>query len=74
MEWKGQAKGITVLDDYAHHPTEIRATIQALETVSEPPDCVFQPHLYSRTLNFLHEFGGIHGDRSPYSGGYLSSP
>jgi UDP-N-acetylmuramate--alanine ligase len=34
MEWKGQAKGITVLDDYAHHPTEIRAPSRHFETVS----------------------------------------
>jgi UDP-N-acetylmuramate--alanine ligase len=54
---RGQANGITVVDDYGHHPTEIRATIAAAR------DCgfrhvhvVFQPHRYSRTQDLLEEF------------------
>lgn len=58
FEKKGEAGGITVLDDYAHHPTEIRATLDAAH--QGYPDrrvvAVFQPHLYSRTQNFMDEF------------------
>jgi UDP-N-acetylmuramate--alanine ligase len=55
----GEAQGITVVDDYAHHPTEVTAT---LEAASEGwPDrrivAVFQPHLYSRTRDFQEAFG-----------------
>ncbi|MFB6272271.1 MAG: UDP-N-acetylmuramate--L-alanine ligase, partial [Salinibacter sp.] len=58
FEKKGEAGGITVLDDYAHHPTEIEATLDAAH--QGYPDrrvvAVFQPHLYSRTQNFMDEF------------------
>ena len=51
-------KGITIIDDYAHHPNEIKATIQAARTFSfRRVIVVFQPHLYSRTKNFMVEFG-----------------
>jgi UDP-N-acetylmuramate--alanine ligase len=54
----GEAGGILVVDDYAHHPTEIRATLQT--AARSWPDrrivAVFQPHLYSRTRDFLDEF------------------
>lgn len=54
----GEVSGITVLDDYAHHPTEIRATLDAAHQGF--PDrrivAVFQPHLYSRTRDFMDEF------------------
>jgi UDP-N-acetylmuramate--alanine ligase len=55
----GEAQGVVVVDDYAHHPTEVTAT---LEAASEGwPDrrivAVFQPHLYSRTRDFQEEFG-----------------
>jgi UDP-N-acetylmuramate--alanine ligase len=50
--------GVTVLDDYAHHPTEIEATLDAAHQGF--PDrrvvAVFQPHMYSRTQNFMDEF------------------
>ena len=55
---RGRAKGITVVDDYAHHPTEVRATLSAARP--GPWDrivAVFQPHRYSRTLAFHAEFG-----------------
>jgi UDP-N-acetylmuramate--alanine ligase len=55
----GQARGITVVDDYAHHPTEIEATLSAARA-SYPAQriiAVFQPHLYSRTRDFAAEFG-----------------
>ena len=55
----GQAAGITLVDDYAHHPTEIAATIAAARDAY--PGCAivaaFQPHLYSRTRDFAREFG-----------------
>lgn len=58
MEHKGSVRGIAVLDDYAHHPTEIRATVQALRDRYDTRLIgIFQPHLYSRTLKFLEEFG-----------------
>ncbi|MFB3784951.1 MAG: UDP-N-acetylmuramate--L-alanine ligase [bacterium] len=58
LERTGEAGGVTVIDDYAHHPTEIQATIQAL--LDRRPRRligIFQPHLYSRTLKLLEEFG-----------------
>ncbi len=58
MEYKGSARGITILDDYAHHPTEIRSTIQALrDRYAQRIIGIFQPHLYSRTLKLIEEFG-----------------
>lgn len=53
----GEAKGITVVDDYAHHPTEIRATIEAARYFTKGRVIVvFQPHLFSRTRDFLPDF------------------
>ncbi len=58
FEVKGQAAGITVVDDYAHHPTEIRATLQAarLRYPGQSIWAVFQPHTYSRTAVLLDGF------------------
>ena len=55
---KGQFGGITVLDDYAHHPTEIRASLGAIRESYQPRRlwCVFQPHQYSRTRFLLDDF------------------
>jgi UDP-N-acetylmuramate--alanine ligase len=55
---KAQLKGITVLDDYAHHPTEIRASLAAIKERFKPNRfwCVFQPHQYSRTRFLLNDF------------------
>jgi len=52
------ASGAVVYDDYAHHPTEVRATIEAARTLA-PARVVacFQPHLYSRTRQMAREFG-----------------
>ncbi|MGC8759478.1 MAG: UDP-N-acetylmuramate--L-alanine ligase [Bryobacteraceae bacterium] len=61
MEWKGSAAGVEVIDDYGHHPAEIRATLAALR-LRAPRRLVvlFQPHRYSRTRllwdEFLHAF------------------
>jgi UDP-N-acetylmuramate--alanine ligase len=57
-EKKGEAKGITVYDDYAHHPTECRATLAGAKAGwRRRVVCVFQPHLYSRTRDFYEDFG-----------------
>ena len=50
--------GITVVDDYAHHPTEIRASLQAIRQRFSPERilCIFQPHQYSRTRFLLDDF------------------
>jgi UDP-N-acetylmuramate--alanine ligase len=61
LEWKGKNRhGIDVYDDYGHHPTEIRATLQALrEKVHERRIvAVFQPHRYSRVRDLFEEFPG----------------
>jgi UDP-N-acetylmuramate--alanine ligase len=62
FELVGTADGVRVFDDYAHHPTEVRATLSALRTVTEQAGegrsiVVFQPHLYSRTKAFAKDFG-----------------
>lgn len=57
FEFKGKMNGCTVIDDYAHHPTEIKATLHAaMNYPHHTMWCVFQPHTYSRTKAFLHEF------------------
>ena len=55
---KGQFHGITVLDDYAHHPTEIKASLAAIRQKYQLKHiwCVFQPHQYSRTRFLLDDF------------------
>ncbi len=56
---KGRVRNILVVDDYAHHPTEIAATLKAArETKPNKLVCIFQPHRYSRTQLLLKEFGG----------------
>jgi UDP-N-acetylmuramate--alanine ligase len=58
FEIKGEKKGIMVVDDYAHHPTEIKATLQAAkDTYGRRVVAIFQPHLYSRTRDFCRDFG-----------------
>ncbi|SFG18662.1 UDP-N-acetylmuramate--L-alanine ligase [Lachnospiraceae bacterium C7] len=60
FEYKGKVDGVTIIDDYAHHPTEIRATLTAAKNY--PHDrlvLVFQPHTYSRTKAFLEDFGDV---------------
>lgn len=60
---KGEKRGIVVIDDYAHHPTEIMATLSAARNVRHNKLwCVFQPHTYSRTKNLFDEFGRAFGD------------
>jgi UDP-N-acetylmuramate--alanine ligase len=59
MELKGTAGGVRVYDDYAHHPTEVRAQLEAARTMTNGGRlvAVFQPHLYSRTALFAEGFG-----------------
>jgi len=69
FELVGTADGVRVFDDYAHHPTEVRAALTAMRTIVEQDSAgrptttgarsivVFQPHLYSRTKAFAREFG-----------------
>jgi UDP-N-acetylmuramate--alanine ligase len=57
FQWKGERNGVTVVDDYAHHPTELRATLRAArEGEWTRLIAVFQPHLYSRTEFLQAEF------------------
>ncbi len=77
FEHRGLIDGVEVLDDFAHHPTEITATLHAAREYAAPGRVLvmFQPHLYSRTRNFKAEFAealsladvvvvsGVHGDR-----------
>ena len=57
FETKGKVNGVWVVDDYAHHPTEIGVTIKAaLQTKPERLLCVFQPHRYTRTKLLFDEF------------------
>ncbi|MEM7345141.1 MAG: UDP-N-acetylmuramate--L-alanine ligase [Chloroflexota bacterium] len=58
FELKGEVNGLTIVDDYAHHPTEIRATLQAARTRFGPRPiwALFQPHTFSRTLALFDEF------------------
>jgi UDP-N-acetylmuramate--alanine ligase len=58
FERKGEAGGVTVVDDYGHHPTEIAAVLRAARgTGATRVLCVFQPHRYSRTMQLMQEFG-----------------
>ena len=57
FEYKGEIGGITIIDDYAHHPTEIKATLNAAENYPHNHLwCVFQPHTYTRTKALMNEF------------------
>jgi UDP-N-acetylmuramate--alanine ligase len=57
-EVKAELQGLTIVDDYAHHPTEIKATLSGVKAGwRRRVICVFQPHLYSRTRDFYDEFG-----------------
>ncbi|MDE3089981.1 MAG: UDP-N-acetylmuramate--L-alanine ligase, partial [Chloroflexota bacterium] len=64
FEVKGEFRGITIVDDYAHHPSEIRATLSAAR--ARYPGrivwAVFQPHTYTRTRALLDDFANAFGD------------
>lgn len=58
FEIKGEIAGVTVVDDYGHHPTEIIATLEGIRSgFDKRIIAVFQPHLYSRTRDFHEDFG-----------------
>jgi UDP-N-acetylmuramate--alanine ligase len=60
---RGEARGVAVVDDYGHHPTEIRATLAAARECSRGRvHVVFQPHRFSRTLDLLGEFSSAFTD------------
>lgn len=57
FQYKGERNGFTIIDDYAHHPTEIRATLTSAQNYPHKDIwCIFQPHTYTRTKAFFHEF------------------
>ncbi|HEX6293086.1 MAG TPA: UDP-N-acetylmuramate--L-alanine ligase [Herpetosiphonaceae bacterium] len=64
FEWKGETAGVTVIDDYAHNPAKVRATLHAARM--RYPDrrlvIYFQPHTFSRTAALLHDFADSFGD------------
>jgi UDP-N-acetylmuramate--alanine ligase len=60
---RGEAAGVTVVDDYGHHPAEVKATLRgAREAFGRRVVCVFQPHRYSRTRDLLPEFATAFND------------
>ena len=60
FQCKGKFNGVTVIDDYAHHPTEIEATIKTAKTQKiNNLWCVFQPHTYTRTKALLDDFAKV---------------
>ena len=57
FQYKGKVAGVTVIDDYAHHPTEIQATLKTAKNYPHKTTwCVFQPHTYTRTKALMQEF------------------
>lgn len=62
MELKGQTSQYLVLDDYAHHPTEVKAVLRALHEAGKYVRVIFQPHRYSRTKNLYREFAHAFDD------------
>jgi len=63
FEYKGEINDIIVIDDYAHHPTEIRSTLAAARALYPDRDiwAIYQPHTYSRTKTLLDQFEGVFG-------------
>ncbi|MFH0977535.1 MAG: UDP-N-acetylmuramate--L-alanine ligase [Spirochaetota bacterium] len=62
IEKIGEEKGITVFDDYGHHPTEIKATLQAIRSMGRRIIVLFQPHRYTRTQLLWEDFGTAFGN------------
>jgi len=65
FELRGKRNDISFVDDYAHHPSEVQATLSGARLKVEAPRrliAIFQPHRYSRTLTFLAEFAKSFGD------------
>ena len=80
FELIGTVNDITVIDDYAHHPTEIRATLEAARPGCKRLICIFQPHRYTRTAWFMDEFSRAFAEadllllNSVYSAGEVPIP
>lgn len=65
FEYKGIYNEATIIDDYAHHPTEVKATLSAAKNMCEGNLwCIFQPHTYTRTSSLLDEFAASFNDAS----------
>src|SRR5271169_4965434 len=63
FQLKGKAAGVSVIDDYGHHPTEIRATLAAARQCAfRPVHVIFQPHRFTRTRDLMDEFAGAFSD------------
>ena len=63
FQLRGRAGGISVIDDYGHHPTEIRATLAAAKQCGFGKiHVIFQPHRYTRTRDLMEEFAGAFND------------
>jgi UDP-N-acetylmuramate--alanine ligase len=63
FQLKGTANGVSVIDDYGHHPTEIRATLAAARQCGfDRIHVIFQPHRYTRTQDLLEQFGTAFAD------------
>lgn len=56
LEFKGYINGVKIVDDYAHHPTEIKATLKAIRNTTGKTYCIFQPHTFTRTKILLESF------------------
>jgi UDP-N-acetylmuramate--alanine ligase len=64
LSWCGAGRGVTIVDDYAHHPTEIRVTIEAARYRYRPSRTlvVFQPHQHARTRHLMDDFADAFGE------------
>ncbi len=63
LEYKGKLEEAIIIDDYAHHPTEVKASLSALRNLASGRIlCAFQPHTYTRTKALLHEFANSFSD------------
>jgi UDP-N-acetylmuramate--alanine ligase len=63
FQLRGRAAGVSVIDDYGHHPTEIKATLAAAKSCGfRKIHVVFQPHRYTRTRDLMEEFSAAFGD------------
>lgn len=66
FERKGSKNGVDVIDDYAHHPTEIAATLKLASSLGyKNVYCIFQPHTYTRTKTLFNDFVSVFKDVSP---------
>ncbi len=63
LTWRGRGRGVNIVDDYAHHPTEVRVTLEAVREGYNPKRTwvVFQPHQQTRTLRLMDEFADSFG-------------